>query len=215
MLGRACYIRMIGLFTFLVSSAWLWGALMSYHMILNLHTCLTALLICASCVMVLELVESRVVRVVAVGGMSVVLGFVSGPLIAHHETGGALESSFVAMLVVSAASGLIILYPALAEKWRPYFLMALTFVAVYYGNAHAREEIAKAMKCPHHHCISLNMWWGIVIFILYTAYGWVRGLRQSHTFENALIAGGGVMFSVIHYVLRGLAWAVRLVVTIV
>ncbi len=188
------YIRAIAFFTLVMVGIFTLGVRISYPWQLNFMLVFLTLLGSLTCIIIFRVSDQPMVSFVGVAGVSILMGLMTGPLVAYYVGPVVLKAILTTAVVMGSMSVLGIVYPKAFEGLGPYLFGALLVLIIGQFASFIFLAFGFKQAAP----MTLFAWLGVTIFTLYVAYDWSRALQLEYTLDNAIDASGGLILDVIN-----------------
>jgi FtsH-binding integral membrane protein len=135
---------------------------------------------------------------IGVAFMSLCLGLMMGPAIAHFSGPTTLLAAVITAIVMVVMSMLGLLFPQLFSGMGPYLMAGLTLLIV----AQFAQIILALLGFQEALQIPIITWFGIGLFLLFTAYDWTQAMEKEYTWNNAIDTSGSLVLDAVNLFIR-------------
>ncbi|MBI5420939.1 MAG: US12 family protein [Parcubacteria group bacterium] len=170
------------------------GVTISYHWHMSWPLLLLSFVGSVVCIFIFRGSTEPIVSFAGVSGMSILMGLMTGPLVAHY-TGPVVLNAIVTTAAIMVGMSLLgIIYPKSFEGMGPYLFGALLVLIL----GQLVQMLFVAFGFTQMVSMTAFAWLGVLIFTLYVAYDWSQALNQEYTLDNAIDASGGLILDAIN-----------------
>ncbi len=197
-LSESGYIRAICFFTMVMAGIVGAGSVLTYAVAFSwllLGGCFAGALIG---ILMFTMSDNPLVSFIGVSILSLALGLMMGPTIAHYAAPVVMKAVIITALVMIVMSLLGIMVPAAFRGIGPYLMAGLTLLIV----AQFAQIIFAGFGFHEATHLPLVTWAGIALFLGYTAYDWTRALELQYTWDNAIDTSGNLILDAVNLFLR-------------
>ena len=192
------FVRSVAFFTLLEAVLVGGGSLVSYSWEPSWILILGSFVGSMVCIFAFTTSEDPVISALGVGGMSVLLGLMIGPLIAMYPAQAVILAVVTTAATMSVMSIVGILFPATFKGWGPYVMGGLTLLIV----AQFAQLFLIALGVGGAQSMPLITWAGVVLFVGIVAYDWSQALEMPYTLDNAIDTSGGLILDAVNLFIR-------------